>query len=62
MDKVHPHLPKTEKAAIWWFVICKFPVFFSATRNRVLESAKTPPPRRLFFLLRNVPFVLMTGY
>lgn len=23
VKKVHPNLPGTEKAAIWWFVICK---------------------------------------
>ena len=22
IDKTHPNLPKGEKAAIWWFVIC----------------------------------------
>lgn len=25
VDQVHPNLPKVEKAAIWWFVICEFP-------------------------------------
>lgn len=38
VDKVHPHLPKTEKAAIWWFVICKCP-FSSATKSRVAGFA-----------------------
>jgi len=23
VDRAHPHLPKVEKAAIWWFVICE---------------------------------------
>lgn len=23
VDKVHPNLPGKEKAAIWWFVICR---------------------------------------
>jgi cholestenol delta-isomerase len=24
IDKTHPNLPKGEKAAIWWFVICEY--------------------------------------
>ena len=24
VNRVHPHLPSSEKAAIWWFVLCKF--------------------------------------
>lgn len=24
VDRLHPHLKKTEKAAIWWFVICTY--------------------------------------
>src|SRR6266536_1169720 len=24
VNKVHPHLPHGEKAAIWWFVLCTF--------------------------------------
>ncbi len=26
VDRVHPHLKGSEKAAIWWFVICKFTI------------------------------------
>jgi hypothetical protein len=33
IDKTHPNLPKGEKAAIWWFVICEYlpsiPQFFN---------------------------------
>jgi cholestenol delta-isomerase len=25
VSRVHPHLPSTEKAAIWWFVLCMYP-------------------------------------
>lgn len=25
VNKVHPNLPATEKAAIWWFVLCEYP-------------------------------------
>jgi len=25
VEKVHPHLPSSEKAAIWWFVLCMCP-------------------------------------
>lgn len=24
VDRVHPHLPACEKAAIWWFVLCMY--------------------------------------
>jgi hypothetical protein len=24
VNRVHPHLPSGEKAAIWWFVLCMF--------------------------------------
>jgi len=24
VNKAHPHLPSCEKAAIWWFVLCRF--------------------------------------
>jgi cholestenol delta-isomerase len=24
VNKVHPHLPTSEKAAIWWFVLCTY--------------------------------------
>lgn len=24
VDKVHPNLPTTEKAAIWWFILCMY--------------------------------------
>jgi cholestenol delta-isomerase len=24
VSRVHKHLPLTEKAAIWWFVLCKY--------------------------------------
>jgi cholestenol Delta-isomerase len=25
VNKVHPNLPSTEKAAIWWFILCMYP-------------------------------------
>jgi cholestenol delta-isomerase len=24
VNRVHPNLPATEKAAIWWFILCMF--------------------------------------
>jgi hypothetical protein len=36
VNKVHPHLPRGEKAAIWWFVLCTFSFLFSIP-IRVLE-------------------------
>ena len=24
VNKVHPNLPSTEKAAIWWFILCRY--------------------------------------
>jgi cholestenol delta-isomerase len=29
VNKVHPHLPRGEKAAIWWFVLCTFSFLLS---------------------------------
>lgn len=29
VERVHPNLPSTEKAAIWWFVICTYPRFLN---------------------------------
>ena len=36
VNRAHPNLPPTEKAAIWWFVLCK--VHFSIFRGIMMDS------------------------
>lgn len=49
VDKVHPNLPSKEKAAIWWFVICRsFPVFLPTPQRLVIVAGfvgVNPKPR-----------------
>jgi hypothetical protein len=49
VDRAHPNLPKVEKAAIWWFVICEFCSAFAGAS----AGASASTPNNIFLCWRH---------